>query len=56
LIGIPLANLKGMLWKGKGEGQVHAVDRKGRLKGNLIALLDLVRGRLHPKGIERIGK
>lgn len=54
LIGIPLANLKGIFWKGK--GRVHEVDRKGRLKGNLIALLDLVRGRLHPKGIERIGK
>lgn len=27
------------------------VDRRGRLKGNLIALADLLRGRLHPQRI-----
>ena len=30
------------------------VDRRGRLKGNLLAFLDLVRGRLHPRRILEI--
>ena len=30
------------------------VDRRGRLKGNLLAILDLVRGRLHPRRILEI--
>jgi GT2 family glycosyltransferase len=30
------------------------VDRKGRLKGNLIALADLVRGRMHPMRIMQL--
>jgi GT2 family glycosyltransferase len=31
------------------------VDRAGRLKGNMLALLDLVRGRLHPGRISEFG-
>jgi hypothetical protein len=30
------------------------IDRRGRLKGNLLAILDLVRGRLHPQRILEI--
>ncbi len=30
------------------------VDRRGRLKGNMLAFLDLLRGRLHPGRILRI--
>lgn len=30
------------------------IDRRGRLKGNLLAIFDLVRGRLHPKRILEI--
>lgn len=31
------------------------VDRRGRVKGNLLALRDLLRGRLHPKNILMLG-
>lgn len=30
------------------------VDRKGRLKGNVIALRDLLKGRLAPQNIEAL--
>lgn len=30
------------------------VDRRGRLRGNLLALLDLARGKLHPRNILRM--
>ncbi len=32
------------------------IDRKGRLKGNGLALLDLVRGRISPGGILTVEK
>ncbi len=40
-------------------GRLHRpqphIDRPGRLKGNILALLDLLRGRLHPARVLEIG-
>ncbi len=49
LFGNVAANLFGSL------GPQGQVDRRGRLKGNLVALLDLLRGRLDPRRILTLG-
>ena len=43
-----VANFVGVFWPEPN------VDRRGRLKGNMLAFLDLLRGRLHPGRILRI--
>lgn len=49
VVGNLAANLLGSLWP---QG---SIDRRGRLKGNLLALWDLVRGRLAPQRILTLG-
>ena len=44
-----VSNLARSLWS---EGHV---DRRGRLRGNLLALLDWLRGRVHPRRILELG-
>jgi hypothetical protein len=52
LLGLPITNFIGIL-RESSRGP-HTVDRKGRLKGNLLAIYDLLRGKIHPSRIDQL--
>jgi len=54
LFGLPLRNFLGIFRRQ--QDYAHRLDRRGRFLGNCLAIVDLVRGRLHPQRILELGK
>jgi GT2 family glycosyltransferase len=54
LVGLPASNLRHYLFPGGDRRGGAAIDRKGRLRGNLLAWRDVLRGQIDPRNLLRI--